>query len=617
MRQPRLLTASWRLARLRILALRKRAATKWVPVFRETPAVILRPGIWSGSAFRFKAARGRPFFPAAACLSVLCFCAAGVSSTESAIANGDTRIIRLYHAHTGESIEIAYRVNGHYDAAALEKLNWFLRDWRRNEETKMDPRLFDAVWEAYRAAGATQPVTVVCGYRSPQTNAMLRSRSRGVAEHSQHILGRAMDTTMPGMSMEKVREVAMRLQMGGVGYYASSNFVHIDVGGVRSWPRMNYDQLARLFPDGKTVHIAADGRTMPRYEEARAELQARGSIDVPPSSESPNLFAWLFSLGHSEDEREETFAAAPERAMPSLREAARSRAGETQVAQAADDPRASAAAPRSVDTSRAARAADKTLVASLAPPQATRLIADAEPANLDRPAVPPPLPPARPAELAGPVDVPLPPMRPGLDVATALTQAPVPAMAVAAVDVPPPSRDTPKKDPIGTLITASNAAAPAPAALPKLITQGSAKSVEAPPSVLAYASPAQIEGLRSAARSRKAGLVAHLMPSQAPAPMVPARLDQASFSTLTGSRELAYLPTQTMLGPMVTGLRQVAQNKTRLQAGSLTNVAMSAVPMRFAVAANDLPTDHFVGTPGVAYAAAMPIDDALALKTGE
>ena len=128
------------------------------------------------------------------------------SSTESATANGDTRTIYLYHAHTGESIDATYRVNGRYDPEVLKKLNWFLRDWRRNEQTNMDPRLFDAVWEAYRGAGATQRITVLCGYRSPETNAMLRRRSRAVAEHSQHILGKAMDTTMHGMSMERVRD---------------------------------------------------------------------------------------------------------------------------------------------------------------------------------------------------------------------------------------------------------------------------------------------------------------------------------------------------------------------------------------------------------------------------
>ncbi|MGH6842093.1 MAG: DUF882 domain-containing protein, partial [Methylocella sp.] len=119
------------------------------------------------------------------------------SSTETAAANGDTRTLNLYHSHTGESIQATFRVNGSYDPAVLEKLNWFLRDWRNNDRTRMDPRLFDVIWEAYRNAGATQPIVIVSAYRSPATNAMLRRRSQGVAERSQHILGRAMDTTMP------------------------------------------------------------------------------------------------------------------------------------------------------------------------------------------------------------------------------------------------------------------------------------------------------------------------------------------------------------------------------------------------------------------------------------
>src|SRR6202030_867212 len=154
--------------------------------------------------------------------------------------------------------------------------NWFLMNWRNNNPPRMDPRLFDVVWEAYRTAGATQPIVIVSAYRSPETNAMLRHRSRGVAEHSQHILGRAMDTTMPGMPMERIREIGMRLQRGGVGWYPSSNFVHLDVGSVRAWPRMSYDQLVRLFPDGETVHLATDGRALPRYHEARAQIGSRG-----------------------------------------------------------------------------------------------------------------------------------------------------------------------------------------------------------------------------------------------------------------------------------------------------------------------------------------------------
>lgn len=114
--------------------------------------------------------------------------------TEDAVANGDTRTIQLYHVHTKESISATYLVNGSYDQAVLDKLNWFLRDWRRDEPTKMDPRLFDTIWEVYRESGSRQPIEVMSAYRSPETNAMLRRRSRGVAEHSQHILGKAMST---------------------------------------------------------------------------------------------------------------------------------------------------------------------------------------------------------------------------------------------------------------------------------------------------------------------------------------------------------------------------------------------------------------------------------------
>ncbi|MGP8191578.1 MAG: DUF882 domain-containing protein, partial [Methylovirgula sp.] len=176
---------------------------------------------------------GKPARFAAACFAAALCCLFAASSTETAAANGDTRSLDLYHSHTGESIHATFRVNGAYDPAVLEKLNYFLRDWRNNDVTHMDPRLFDVVWEVYRTAGAAQPVEVVSAYRSPETNAMLRARSKAVAEHSQHILGKAMDSRVTGLSMEQIREIGMRLQRGGVGYYQRENFVHLDVGNVR------------------------------------------------------------------------------------------------------------------------------------------------------------------------------------------------------------------------------------------------------------------------------------------------------------------------------------------------------------------------------------------------
>ena len=107
--------------------------------------------------------------------------------------------------------------DGQYDPAVLQKLNWFLRDWRREEATKMDPKLFDTIWEVYRESGSQQPIEVMSAYRSPETNAMLRRASRAVAEHSQHILGKAMDQHYVDVPMSRIREIAMRLQRGGVG----------------------------------------------------------------------------------------------------------------------------------------------------------------------------------------------------------------------------------------------------------------------------------------------------------------------------------------------------------------------------------------------------------------
>jgi len=260
------------------------------------------------------------------------------SFTETAVANGDTRTINLFHSHTQESISATYLVNGRYDPAVLKQLNWFLRDWRRDEPTEMDPRLFDVVWEAYRSAGAgDEVIRVVSAYRSPETNAMLRARSRAVAKYSQHMLGKAMDTTLPGMSMSRIREIGMRMQRGGVGYYptAGTPFVHLDVGGVRHWPRMTYDQLARLFPDGKTVHIPSNGQMLARYDEAKAEIEARnnGAIVVEPRrSWGSVLFAALFG-GGGEDESEDVAPAPAERKQWS-KLAAREPKGDVRLASA-------------------------------------------------------------------------------------------------------------------------------------------------------------------------------------------------------------------------------------------------------------------------------------------
>src|SRR4051812_18272903 len=203
----------------------------------------------------------------------------GCHKLQSANAEGETRTISFHHVHTDEELTVTYKVNGRYDEEALKKINYLLRDWRESEPTKMDPHLIDLLWEVHREVGAKEAIWIICGYRSPGTNAMLRRRSSGVAEFSQHTLGKAIDFYIPGASLEETREIGMKLQVGGVGYYPTSGspFVHMDVGSVRHWPRMSHDQLARVFPDGRTVHIPSDGKPLKNYALALADIERRGS----------------------------------------------------------------------------------------------------------------------------------------------------------------------------------------------------------------------------------------------------------------------------------------------------------------------------------------------------
>jgi uncharacterized protein YcbK (DUF882 family) len=237
-------------------------------------------------------------------------------------AAGQTRTLKLYFIHTKEKAQITYKRNGRYDQKGLQQINRFLRDWRRNEPTKMDPRLLDLVWEVYQKSGSRDYIHVVSAYRSPATNGMLRSRSKGVAKKSQHMLGKAMDFYIPDVKLKTLREVGMKFQVGGVGYYPTSGspFVHMDVGGVRAWPRMTRNELARLFPDGKTMHIPSDGRPLPGYEQAVADYKRRvgaSAIEVAgggakgpgDTGKRRNLFAALFGGGGDEDEEPAAIAA--------------------------------------------------------------------------------------------------------------------------------------------------------------------------------------------------------------------------------------------------------------------------------------------------------------------
>ncbi len=250
----------------------------------------------------------------------------GSHGLQNAAANGDTRTISFRHLHTGEVLTVTYKRDGRYDQDALRKIDHQMRDWRRNEAVRMDPRVIDIIWEVNRDVGGRRPIEIICGYRAPATNSMLRQRSRGVAQFSQHTLGKAVDFAIPGVPLEQIRNAGLRLQRGGVGFYPTSGspFVHLDIGGVRHWPRMTHDQLARVFPDGRTVHVPSNGRPLAGYSLALADVQKRGSSPSPTSVDAAtagakpkrNLLTALFGGGKDEDEDS---AAANPPAAPSSR----------------------------------------------------------------------------------------------------------------------------------------------------------------------------------------------------------------------------------------------------------------------------------------------------------
>jgi uncharacterized protein YcbK (DUF882 family) len=146
--------------------------------------------------------------------------------------------LRMTNLHTGESLDVVYRIGDTYVPEALEKLNYFLRDHYTQDVVRYEPKEFDVLHALMARLGKTDGlITVVCGYRTPETNAALRhgSAKTGVAEHSQHMEGHAIDLRVPGVTTAQLRNTALSLHAGGVGYYPVSQFVHVDVGPVREW----------------------------------------------------------------------------------------------------------------------------------------------------------------------------------------------------------------------------------------------------------------------------------------------------------------------------------------------------------------------------------------------
>lgn len=145
------------------------------------------------------------------------------------------RSLSLVNVNTKEELTVTYWSDGTYRREALDQLNHFLRDSRNNEQTEMDPLLFDVLWHTMNVTGFHGTVEVLSAFRSPETNAWLASVSRGVARDSQHMNGNAMDIRFPGVPVFKIRQAARSLQMGGVGFYPRSGFVHLDTGPLRYW----------------------------------------------------------------------------------------------------------------------------------------------------------------------------------------------------------------------------------------------------------------------------------------------------------------------------------------------------------------------------------------------
>lgn len=148
---------------------------------------------------------------------------------------GDIRRLRMYSGRTGEHLDMIYWIDGQYIKDSIKEINWFMRDWRQNKSTSIDLRTIDIMAASHNIMDVTEPYLLLSGYRSPETNAMLRRRSRNVAKNSLHVRGQAADLRLKSRSVSQMAKAAASCKAGGVGKYYRSNFVHMDCGDVRSW----------------------------------------------------------------------------------------------------------------------------------------------------------------------------------------------------------------------------------------------------------------------------------------------------------------------------------------------------------------------------------------------
>ena len=209
------------------------------------------------------------------------------TGTGKTVAGGETRTLSIYHTHTKERLTVTYMVNGKYVPSAMKKINYILRDWRRNEVITIDPKTINLMWELHADLGSKAPIGIVSGYRSPRTNAFLKRIGRNVARKSQHMKGKAIDIFFPDVNTKTMRNSALVRKVGGVGYYRSAGgptgFLHIDSGNVRHWgPAISNREMASIFSKYKrTVGARLSGAD--RVMVATRESEKSKAIDETPS----------------------------------------------------------------------------------------------------------------------------------------------------------------------------------------------------------------------------------------------------------------------------------------------------------------------------------------------
>ena len=250
----------------------------------------------SSTRGRFLALFARNIAAAAAVVVVLVVAGRGTLG-----ADGDkARTLSLYNIHTKETLSVVYKRNGKHVPEAMKQIDWILRDWRRDESTKMDPELIDLIWEVHNELGSREPVHIISGFRSRATNENLRKTVGGQASESRHILGQAADVHFPDVSVKQIRYSALIRERGGVGYYPTSAipFVHIDTSRVRAWPRLPRQELALLFPSGRTQHVPLDGEPITPADVKLAREQNKALVgqiaefhDVRKGAKPPVLIA--------------------------------------------------------------------------------------------------------------------------------------------------------------------------------------------------------------------------------------------------------------------------------------------------------------------------------------